>query len=52
MLLSRKQQRGQIARTGHSSLVSQVRDNNTLHTEPRAARVFLLASLSPRPGER
>ena len=28
------------------------RDNNTLHTEPRAARVFLLASLSPRPGER
>ena len=28
------------------------RDNNTLHTEPRAARVFLLACLSPRPGER
>ena len=27
-------------------------DNNTLHTEPRAARLFLLASLSPRPGER
>ena len=27
-------------------------DNNTLHTEPRAARVFLLASRSPRPGER
>jgi len=23
-----------------------------LHTEPRAARLFLLASLSPRPGER
>ena len=30
----------------------QPRDNNTLHTEPREARVFLLASLSPRPGER
>ena len=28
------------------------RDNNALHTEPRAARLFLLASLSPRPGER
>ena len=28
------------------------RDNNTLHTEPRAARLFLLACLSPRPGER
>ena len=28
------------------------RDNNALHTEPRAARVFLLACLSPRPGER
>ena len=27
-------------------------DNNTLHTEPRAARLFLLARLSPRPGER
>ena len=27
-------------------------DNNALHTEPRAARVFLLASRSPRPGER
>ena len=27
-------------------------DNNTLHTEPRAARLFLLACLSPRPGER
>ena len=24
-------------------------DNNKLHTEPRAARLFLLASLSPRP---
>ena len=23
-----------------------------MHTEPRAARVFLLASLSPRPGDR
>ena len=28
------------------------RDNNTMHTEPRAARVFLLACRSPRPGER
>ena len=28
------------------------RDNNTLHTEPRAARLFLLARYSPRPGER
>ena len=28
------------------------RDNNALHTEPRAARLFLLASPSPRPGER
>ena len=28
------------------------RDNNALHTEPRAARVYLLASRSPRPGER
>ena len=27
-------------------------DNNTLHTESRAARLFLLARLSPRPGER
>ena len=27
-------------------------DNNALHTEPRAARGFLLASRSPRPGER
>ena len=27
-------------------------DNNALHTEPRVARVFLLACLSPRPGER
>ena len=27
-------------------------DNNTMHTEPRAARLFLLARLSPRPGER
>ena len=27
-------------------------NNNTLHTEPRAARLFLLARLSPRPGER
>ena len=26
--------------------------NNTLHTEPRAARLFLLGSRSPRPGER
>ena len=32
--------------------VVQAADNNTLHTEPRAARLFLLASLSPRPGER
>ncbi|TWU51525.1 hypothetical protein Poly59_31170 [Rubripirellula reticaptiva] len=24
---------------------------NTLHTEPRAARIFLFACLSPRPGE-
>ena len=30
----------------------RARHNNTLHTEPRAARHFLLASLSPRPGER
>ena len=28
------------------------RHNNTMHTEPRAARVFLLASRSPRPGDR
>ena len=27
-------------------------NNNTLHTEPRAASFFLLACLSPRPGER
>ena len=30
----------------------QTRDNNTMHTEPWAARLFLLASLSPRPGDR
>ena len=32
--------------------VNHTPDNNTLHTEPRAARLFLLACLSPRPGER
>ena len=37
---------------GNSNLAIQTRDNNTLHTEPRAARRFLLARLSPRPGER
>ena len=31
---------------------AQTRDNNTMHTEPRVARLFLLASRSPRPGER
>ena len=30
----------------------RTRDNNTLHTEPRAARLFLLVRFSPRPGER
>ena len=31
---------------------AQTRDNNTMHTEPRVARLFLLARLSPRPGDR
>jgi hypothetical protein len=34
------------------NLTLKTRDNNALHTEPRAARFFLLASRSPRPGER
>ena len=38
--------------TNLSRRVLNPRDNNTLHTEPRAARFFLLASLSPRPGDR
>ena len=37
---------------GPSRTLTNPRDNNTLHTEPRAARLFLLARCSPRPGER
>ena len=31
---------------------AQTRDNNTMHTELRVARLFPLARLSPRPGDR
>ena len=35
-----------------SQCLTRTRDNNTMHTEPQVAWLFLLASRSPRPGDR
>ena len=47
VLTLRRKQFGHFPRLGKNPS-----DNNTLHTEPQAARVFLLTCFSPRPGER